>query len=35
MSDGLASSGLSMICETCESDIDFPDDDTAEGYSPT
>ncbi|MFL6088961.1 MAG: hypothetical protein ACJ71Z_02345 [Aeromicrobium sp.] len=27
MSDGLAWHGLSMICETCESDIDFPDDD--------
>lgn len=30
MSDGLAWHGLSMICETCESDIGFPDDLTAE-----
>ena len=24
--DGLLSHGLSTVCETCESDIDFPDD---------
>ncbi len=24
--DGLFPSGLSIVCETCESDIDFPDD---------
>jgi hypothetical protein len=30
MNDGLTSSGLSVVCETCESDIDFPDDSTAE-----
>ena len=23
---GLSSLGLSIVCETCESDIDFPDD---------
>jgi hypothetical protein len=23
---GLSSLGLSTVCETCESDIDFPDD---------
>lgn len=27
---GLASQGLSVVCETCESDIDFPDDRTTE-----
>ena len=26
MNHGLASAGLSIVCETCESDIDFPDD---------
>ena len=26
MNQGLASAGLSIVCETCESDIDFPDD---------
>ena len=26
MNDGLVPSGLSVVCETCESDIDFPDD---------
>jgi hypothetical protein len=26
MTDGLAPSGLSIVCETCESDIDFADD---------
>jgi hypothetical protein len=26
MSDGLTPSGLSIVCEACESDIDFPDD---------
>lgn len=23
---GLASHGLSVVCETCESDLDFPDE---------
>ena len=26
MNHGLASVGLAIVCETCESDIDFPDD---------
>jgi len=26
MNHGLAPAGLSIVCETCESDIDFPDD---------
>jgi hypothetical protein len=26
MNHGVASAGLSIVCETCESDIDFPDD---------
>ena len=26
MNHGLASAGLSIVCETCECDIDFPDD---------
>jgi hypothetical protein len=30
MSDGLTAYGLSIVCETCENDIDFPDDITAE-----
>lgn len=30
MRDGLTSYGLSIVCETCEGDIDFPDDITAE-----
>jgi len=30
MSDGLTSHGLSIVCQTCEADIDFPDDETAE-----
>lgn len=30
MRDGLTSYGLSTVCETCEGDIDFPDDSTAE-----
>jgi hypothetical protein len=30
MNDGLTSYGLSTVCETCESDIDFPDDLTVE-----
>ena len=25
MNDGLAAAGLSIVCETCEGDIDFPD----------
>jgi hypothetical protein len=26
MNHGLTSVGLAIVCETCESDIDFPDD---------
>lgn len=25
MNEGLAPSGLAVVCETCEGDIDFPD----------
>lgn len=30
MRDGLTSYGLSIVCQTCEADIDFPDDQTTE-----
>jgi len=28
--DGLSLHGLSILCETCESVVDFPDDNTAQ-----
>lgn len=30
MNDGLSSHGLYIVCETCETAIDFPDDYAAE-----
>jgi hypothetical protein len=30
MNDSLIDSGLAMVCETCESEIDFPDEIASE-----